>query len=100
MKKSKIARGRGAKARVFAGKKEKTSGGLTKSGLTKNKQGKVVSKAASERAKKNWAKSGLKLWAGAVKSARKALGLTGFVAIGGRSAQGKALYAKAKSLLA
>ena len=35
----------------------------------------------------------------AVKQARMALNLTGFVAIGGKSATGKALYAKAKALL-
>merc|ERR1711879_195973 len=99
-KKSTIAKGRGAKARVFSGKKAKTSGGLTKGDLKKNKLGKVVSKAASDRAKKNFAKSGLKAWSDAVKNARKALGLTGFVAIGGKTPQGRALYAKAKSLSA
>ena len=93
-----VARGRGAKARVFSGIKERTSGGLKKDGLTKNKFGKVVSKKRSAVAKKNFAKS-LKTWSDAVKAARKALGLTGFVAIGGKSAAGKALYAKAKSLL-
>mmetsp|Transcript_1862 Transcript_1862/g.4682 ORF Transcript_1862/g.4682 Transcript_1862/m.4682 type:complete len:103 (+) Transcript_1862:2-310(+) len=94
-----VARGRGAKARVFRGAKEKTVGGMKKDDLTKNKNGKVVSKKASARAKKNYANSGLKAWGDAVKAARKALGLTGFVAIGGKSAAGKALYAKAKSLL-
>merc|ERR1711924_546950 len=98
-KKSKVARGRGAKARVYNGKMAKTSGGLAKGDLKKNKLGKVVSKAKSEAAKKRWAKSPLKAWSDAVKQARKALGLTGFVAIRGKTAQGKALYAKAKSLL-
>merc|ERR1712228_587447 len=96
---SKVARGRGAKSRVFSGKKAKTVGGLTKESLTKSKTGKVVSKKASARAKKAYQSSGIKVWADAVKKARKALGLTGFVAIGGKSAAGKALYAKAKSLL-
>merc|ERR1712060_714607 len=63
-----IAKGKGAMARVFSGKKR-------------------------------FASSGLKAWSDAVKKARKELGLTGFVAIGGKSAAGKALYAKAKSLL-
>eukprot|EP00441_Pelagodinium_beii_P044965 CAMPEP_0197619120 /NCGR_PEP_ID=MMETSP1338-20131121/188_1 /TAXON_ID=43686 ORGANISM="Pelagodinium beii, Strain RCC1491" /NCGR_SAMPLE_ID=MMETSP1338 /ASSEMBLY_ACC=CAM_ASM_000754 /LENGTH=35 /DNA_ID= /DNA_START= /DNA_END= /DNA_ORIENTATION= len=31
-------------------------------------------------------------------TARKELGIKGFQAVGGKSAQGKALYAKAKSL--
>merc|ERR1719492_507652 len=94
-----IAKGRYAKALVFNGRKEKTVGGMTKLDLVKNKFGKIVSKKASERAKKNFASSGLKEWCNAVKAARKALNLTGFVAIGGKSATGKALYAKAKSLL-
>ena len=95
-KRSIVARGRGAKARVFAGSKEKTSSGLQKSGLKKNKFGKVVSKAASAHSKKLFVKNGLQAWSDAVKGARKQLGFTGFVAIRGKSAKGKALYAKAK----
>merc|ERR1712187_468002 len=94
-----IARGRGARARVLSGKKQKSGTGLTKDKLMRNKAGKVVSKKASAHGKKQWLKNGLKAWADAVKKARKELGLTGFVAIGGKSAAGKALYAKAKSLL-
>merc|ERR1712187_938755 len=78
-----IAKGKMAKPSVLSGRKAKTQGGLTKDKLVKNKAGRVVSKAMSARAKK----------------ARKELGLTGFVAIGGKSAAGKALYAKAKSIL-
>merc|ERR1719230_1376154 len=63
-------------------------------------RGKVVSKARSDHGKKLFVKNGLKAWSEAIKKARKALGLTGFVAIKGRSAQGKALYVKAKSLAA
>merc|ERR1719336_2974836 len=96
---SKIAKGKLARAIVFRGTKEKTSGGMTKANLIKNKNGKIVSKAASARAKKAFANSGIKAWADAVKKARKALNLTGFVAIGGKSATGKALYAKAKALM-
>merc|ERR1712187_500711 len=94
-----VARGKGARARGFSGQKQKTSGGMTKDKLIRNKNGKVVSKKASVAARKKWEKNGLKAWADAVKKARKELGLTGFVAIGGKSAAGKALYAKAKSLL-
>merc|ERR1712176_217018 len=95
-----IAKGKAAKAAVFAGRKEKTVGGLTKASLTKSKTGKVVSKQASARAKKAYASSSIKKWAEACKAARKALGLKGFVPMGGKTAAGKALYAKAKSLLA
>merc|ERR1712160_29792 len=94
-----IAKGKGARARVFKGKKAKTSGGLTQDKFIKNKSGKVVSKKASAAGKKRYAKNGLKAWADAVKKARKELGSVGFVPIGGKSAAGKALYAKAKSLL-
>merc|ERR1719444_698461 len=96
---SKIARGKNARSAVFSGRKEKTQGGMTKESLTKNKNGKIVSKKASLRAKKNFASSGLRAWTDAVKAARKALNLTGFVAVGGQTATGKALYAKAKALL-
>merc|ERR1719226_157143 len=93
-----IARGKLAKVAVFKGKKEKTVGGLTKETLTKSKSGKIVSKAASARAKKNWAQSALKKWIDAVKQARKQLGVTGFCAVNGKTSQGKAVYAKAKAI--
>merc|ERR1712187_912060 len=96
---SKIAKGKRARAAVFHGTKEKTQTGLTKSNLIKNKGGKIVSKKASQAAKTRYARSGIKAWAEAIKAARKALNLTGFVAIGGKSAAGKALYAKAKALM-
>merc|ERR1712241_350211 len=94
-----IAKGKNARAVVFSGSKAKTATGMTKDKLIKNKNGRIVSKAKSAFSKKNWANSGLKKWADAVKAARKALNLTGFVAIGGKSATGKAPYAKAKALL-
>merc|ERR1719242_748554 len=97
MKKSQVATGKRAKASVFRGTKSKTSGGLTKDKLTKNKAGRIVSKAASAASKKKYAK-GIGLWNKAVMTARKELGIKAFQAVGGKSAQGKALYAKAKSL--
>merc|ERR1719473_2297045 len=93
---SQIAKGKRAKSSVWRGTKAKTSGGLTKDKLMMNKYGKVVSKAASAAAKKRC--SHLLAWGKAVVSARKALDLHGFVAVGGKSAVGKALHAKAKSL--
>merc|ERR1711982_157719 len=99
MKKSVIARGRGAKARVFKGTKAKTTSGLQKKDLVKNKRGKVVSRKQSEASKKKFRKNGLEKFANAVKSARKALGIRGFVPIGGKSARGQALLKKARSLM-
>merc|ERR1719210_1123911 len=87
-----IAKGKMARASVFRGSMAKTH-------LTKNKRGKIVSKKASARAKAAFATSPLKAWCDATKAARKALNLKGFVPCGGKTAQGKALYAKAKSLL-
>merc|ERR1719507_2871770 len=80
---SKIATGVLAKSSVFGGRKEKTSGGLTKNDLIKNKDGRVVSKKRSGLARKLWAAGKAKLWSDAIKKARKALGLKGFVAVGG-----------------
>merc|ERR1712046_479994 len=94
--KSLVAKGKRAKSSVWRGTKAKTSGGLTKDKLMKNRHGKVVSKAASAAAKKRC--SHLLAWGKAVASARKQLDMKGFVAVGGKSAQGKALHAKAKSL--
>merc|ERR1712115_389269 len=96
---SKIAKGKMARALVFRGKKEKTSGGMSASQLTKNKNGKIVSKKRSANSKKRFASSGLKKWADACKLARKQLGIKGFTPVGGKTAAGKALYAKVKSLL-
>merc|ERR1711970_939749 len=94
---SKVARGRGAKARVFSGSKEKTSGGLKKSALTRNKDGKVVSKKASALGKKQYQRNGLAKWTKACQQARKAMGIKGFQAVGGKTAKGQALLKKARS---
>ena len=93
---SKVAKGRFAKAMVLKGSKAKTSGGLKKDMLFKNKRGKVVSKKASAAGKNRFAS--IKGWFTAVQQARKALNVSGFVAINGKTAQGKALYAKAKAM--
>merc|ERR1719190_68343 len=94
---SKVARGKLAKVSVFRGTKERTVGGMTKDKLTKNKNGKVVSKAQSAAAKKRYA-SGIGRWTKAVQAGKKALNIKGFAIVGGKTAQGKALYAKAKAL--
>eukprot|EP00928_Gymnodinium_smaydae_P091365 TRINITY_DN75083_c0_g1_i1.p2 TRINITY_DN75083_c0_g1~~TRINITY_DN75083_c0_g1_i1.p2 ORF type:complete len:118 (+),score=33.75 TRINITY_DN75083_c0_g1_i1:56-409(+) len=95
---SKIARGKLAKALVLRGSKEKTSGGLRKDELMRNARGKVVSKKSSAVHRKLYVGSKFENWVGAVRKARKALSVSGFVAVNGRTPQGKALYAKAKSI--
>merc|ERR1712151_763286 len=98
MKVMKVMKGKRAKGLVLAGKKEKTVGGLKASNLFRNKWGKVVSKKASAQGRRNY--KNIESWAKAVKKAREALNLKGFVAVGGKTGQGKALYAKAKAFLA
>merc|ERR1712215_45234 len=56
MKTSVVAKGKLAKSSVFRGTKAKTSGGLKKSDLVRNKHGKVVSRKQSEAGKKKYAK--------------------------------------------
>merc|ERR1711904_427516 len=91
MKKSKIAKGKRAKSVVFNGNKEKTTSGLTKGDLMKNKRGKIVSKKSSTAGKKRY--KNIQGWVAAVGKARKALGLKGFSAV----KKGTPLYTKAKS---
>merc|ERR1712028_232670 len=62
---SKIAKGRFAKSVVFRGTKAKTTGGLTKSDLVKNKNGRIVSKKLLANGKKAY--SNIKSWTVAVK---------------------------------
>ena len=94
----KKAKAFGSRRSVMRGSTDKTSGGLTKSGMRTNLHGKIVSVQASEASKKKYAK--LQAWNLATQMARKALGLRGFVAVGGASPEGPALYAKTKDLLA
>merc|ERR1712117_97099 len=96
---SKIAKGKLARSLVFSGRKEKTTSGLKRNELVRSKSGKVVSKKMSALGKKRWASNGLKKWADACKVARKQLGIKGFCPVGGKTAAGKRLYAKVKSLL-
>merc|ERR1711942_150806 len=91
MRVSIIAKGRQRKSQVWKGSKTKTVGGLTKSDLTKNKHGKIVSKKLSAKGSKS-------KFPKAVVAARKALGIKGFCPIGGKTAKGQALLKKARSL--
>ena len=97
---SKIARGKLAKVVVFKGigNKEKTASGQSRSDLMKNKRNKIVSKKQNAHGKKAF--KFISSWTSAVISARKELGIKGFCAINGKTAQGKALYAKAKAIYA
>ena len=77
--------------------KNKRSGATGLHGdLCKNKRGRIVSRKRSVGAKKRFSNT-LGPWLSAVTKARKALNVKGFVACNGKTAQGRALYAKAKS---
>merc|ERR1719409_1026046 len=82
---SKVAKGRLAKYLVVKGTKEKTVSGLTKDDFVRNKA--ALGKKFDR----------VKGWREAVMKARAVMGMRGFVAMNGRTAQGKALYAKTKS---
>merc|ERR1719162_1867088 len=94
----KVAAGKMAKSLVLKGSRERTSGGLKKANIIKNKDGKAVSKAMSTRSKASFKGSALEGWMKACQAAKKAMGITGFAVVGGSTAQGKALYAKVKAL--
>merc|ERR1712126_78277 len=98
MKKSVVAKGKRAKSSVFRGTKARTSGGLKKSDLTKNKNGRIVSKKRSALGKKVYQKNGLGKFTKAVQNARKALNIKGWCPVGGKTAKGQALLKKARSL--
>merc|ERR1719222_1582482 len=98
MKGSKIAKGKHARAAVFRGGKEKTKTGMTKGDLIKNKNGHIVAKKASAAAKKRFQGSKIQAWSKACQKARKELNIKGFCPFGGKTAAGKALYAKAKAI--
>merc|ERR1719263_2646247 len=72
--KKKVVSARTAVRQCFAGKLDKTKGGLSKSSLVKNKNGRIVSKTRSLKGKKS-------PWIAAVKAARSALKIKGFAAI-------------------
>merc|ERR1712224_250578 len=92
MKAKTIATGRFRKAQVFRGSRVKTTGGLKKTDLKKNKNGKVVSISLSNAGKKNYHR--IKAWVVATTKARAALNIKGFVAI----KKGTPLYKKAKEI--
>ena len=77
-KKAKKATVVGKKWQVWKGTRERTVGGLTKADLMMNKNGKVVSKKMSKKAK---SAGGLNKWTAAVQRARKELKISGFCAI-------------------
>lgn len=88
MKVSKIAKGKRAKAAVWKGKKVKTSGGLKKDDLVKNKKSKIVSKSRQKQGQDS-------KWARACAKARALKGYTGFKAV----KRGGSFYEKAKELM-
>merc|ERR1712072_1169438 len=89
-KKSVIAKGKYARSVVFRGTKGKTQGGLKKTDLMKNKNGRIVSKKSNAAGKKAF--KNIKGWTVAVSKARKFLKIKGFLAV----KKGSPLYNKAR----
>merc|ERR1712203_417928 len=87
-----IAKGKKMRAAVFSGSKTKTSTGLKKSDLMKNKRGKIVTKRSNLSGKKNFSR--IAAWVSAVTKARADLKLKGFIAC----KKGSPLYKKAKEI--
>merc|ERR1712113_921361 len=85
-----IAKGKRMRSVVFSGSKTKTSSGLTKTDLMKNKRGKIVTKAQNVAGKKAY--KHISAWVVALKKARKELQVKGFVAC----KKGSPLYRKAR----
>merc|ERR1711972_1060731 len=84
------------KALVFRGSRERTTGGVKADGLMKNKRGKIVSKRQNAHGKRIY--KHVEDWIEALMEARQALHSKGFVAVNGKTLQGKALYVKAKAI--
>lgn len=89
----------GSRAQVWHGTKAKTRGGLTRADLKKNKAGKLVGRKASAAGLHSAGYRKIREWANAVHKARRSIGAKGFVPVGGRTAQGHALYKAAQSFL-
>merc|ERR1712178_504658 len=82
------------KWQVLKGSKLKTKGGMKADDLTKNKNGKVVSKKQHAIGRKAYERN-LLAWTTACSKARKELGLTGFVPVKKETD----FYKKAKALM-
>jgi len=97
---SKVARGKRAKVTVFRGwkGKVKTSGGLTKEMLFRNKRGRIVSKKHSAHGTRGY--KNIRDWVDAVMEARANLRVEGFCAINGKSITGKAIFVRARAIRA
>lgn len=83
-----------AKAVAFRGGDTEGRTNLRKEDLTRSKSGKIVSKRASEAAKKRYEDSGAKLWAQAIKKTRDEMGLVGFVVL----KKGTPMYLRAREI--
>ncbi|CAD7974590.1 unnamed protein product [Amoebophrya sp. A120] len=95
---SKVAYGKYGKSIVKKGHKKQTGGGLVAADLSRNKKGKVVQASRSILAKET--QTHIASWAKATKQAKRALGLTGFVPVGGKSQTGQQLLAEVRRIYA
>ena len=91
----------GSKAEVFHGTARYTKGGLTKKDLKMIDDGYGNYRYKSKRQQASGKKknSFRAKWAKAMKKARKELGLEGFVPVGGKTREGKALLKRIRQIM-
>jgi len=92
-----VATGRLRHFLVYAGRREKTSGGLKKEDIGRNKRGRYVSLKQSAHGHRFYKKT-IRSWNVAFQGARTQLNCNGFVAINGGTLMGQALYCRMKKL--
>ena len=91
----------GSKAEVFHGTAKYTKGGLTKKDLKiiDDGYGNYRYKSKKQQAAGKKKNSFRAKWAKAMKKARKELGLEGFVPVGGKTREGKALLKRIRQIM-
>ena len=91
----------GSKAEVFHGNARYTKGGLTKKDikLTKDKYGNERYKSKKQQASGHKKGTFRDKWAKAMKKARKELDMEGFVPVGGKTREGKALLKRIRQIM-
>ena len=91
----------GSKAEVFHGNAKYTKGGLTKKDIKRVNDGYGNYRYKSKKQQSSGKKKGSfrAKWSKAMKKARKELGIEGFVPIGGKTKEGKALLKRTREIM-
>jgi len=92
-----VAKGPGARQKVWNGEAVRTKAGLYKHHLKKDARGKIVALSRSELSKKHYKKS-IERWNKACGKARTRLHLEKWTPVGGKTPQGKCVIAIARDV--